>query len=95
MKEFTREQQELICDYFRGPGYPQPFGENVVTQLLSSMIASGKYEMEEYPRLAEAAIQLTKILALRFDEEAGCFESKPDPKSEGDIQSSEDFPIPF
>jgi hypothetical protein len=33
------------------------------------MIASGKYELEEYPRLAEAAIKLTAILVIRFDNE--------------------------
>ncbi|MEG4529875.1 hypothetical protein [Microcoleus sp. D2_18a_D3] len=69
MKGFTPEQLLAICEYFREPDCNQPHGEIVATQLLSAMIGSGKYELEEYPRLAEAAVKLTVILAARFHDE--------------------------
>lgn len=65
----TPEEKLAICDYFDDPNYPQPHGEVVAAQLLSAMIASGKYELEEYPRLAESAVRLTTLLAVRFHRE--------------------------
>jgi hypothetical protein len=67
MEEFTAEQKLKIRDYFDDPNYPQPHGEVMATQLLAAMIASGKYELEEYPRLVEVAIRLTGIFVIRLD----------------------------
>jgi hypothetical protein len=69
MEEFTAEQKLKIRDSFDDPNYSRPHGEIVVTQLLAVMIASGKYELEEYPRLVEAAVKLNAILVIRFDSE--------------------------
>ncbi|WP_445173116.1 hypothetical protein [Microcoleus sp.] len=69
MEKFTSEENLAIRDYFCVPDYPQPHGEVVASQLLSAMINSGKYKLEEYPMLAEAAIKLTAILAVRFHNE--------------------------
>lgn len=105
MKDFTSEEKLTVRDYFCEPSYPQPHGEVVAVQLLSAMITSGKYELEEYPRLAEAAIKLVAVLAVRFDREVnrerGAQETtnpKP-PASENDLNSDPDSeaydPIPF
>lgn len=67
MEGFTTEQFLKIRDYFDDPNYPQPHGEVMATQLLAAMIASGKYELEEYPRLVEAAIRLTGVFVIRLD----------------------------
>ncbi|MCC3473288.1 MAG: hypothetical protein JGK38_23830 [Microcoleus sp. PH2017_15_JOR_U_A] len=103
MEEFTTEQKLKIRDYFDDPNYSQPHGEVVATQLLAAMIASGKYELEEYPRLAEAAIRLTAILVVRFDDEVKREvreTTNPKPSaSEKDTNSDPDSeacdPIPF
>ncbi|WP_293341083.1 hypothetical protein [Microcoleus sp. CAWBG58] len=63
---FTASEQLFIQDYFTDPSYPQPHGEVVSTKLLAAMIASGQYEMEDYPRLVEASLRLTKILIAGF-----------------------------
>jgi hypothetical protein len=70
MEELTPEQRLAISKYFDTPDYHPPHGDIAVVQLLCAMIVSGKYEMSEYPRLAEAAIKLTRILAVEFDHEA-------------------------
>jgi hypothetical protein len=67
MEELTFDQKLMIRDYFDDPDYPQPHGEIMATQLLAAMIASGKYELEEYPRLLEASIRLVRKLVIRFD----------------------------
>lgn len=104
MEEFTTERKLKIRDYFDDPNYPQPHGEVVAAQLLSAMIASGKYELEEYPRLVEAAIRLTGIFVLRLDSQmCELRESRGDnpkpPASEPDRNSDSDSeaydPIPF
>ncbi|MEG4290608.1 hypothetical protein Q5692_18950 [Microcoleus sp. C2C3] len=102
MEEFTSEEKLAIRDYFDYPNYPQPHGEVVATQLLSAMIGSGKYELEEYPRLAEAAVKLTTLLAVRFHNEVKrevqeTITPKP-PVSEKDSMNSDSEaydPIPF
>jgi len=103
MEEFTLEQKLKICDYFDYPNYPQPHGEVMATQLLAAMIASGKYELEEYPRLVEASIRLASILAIRFDnhskelhESRGDDNPKPQVLEKGSTNSNADYdPIPF
>ncbi len=94
MEELTPEQQLAIAKYFDTPDFHLPHGDIAVVQLLCAMIVSGKYEMSEYPRLAEAAIKLTRILAVEFDREAKDITRKP----EGDagMAGSEPYdPIPF
>lgn len=100
MEEFTTEQYLKIRDSFDDPNYPRPHGEIVVTQLLAAMIASGKYELEEYPRLVEAAIKLNAILVIRFNDEVKREVQEttaPKPPLEKDAMNSEpDYdPIPF
>ncbi|MEG3838915.1 hypothetical protein [Microcoleus sp. herbarium14] len=103
MEEYTFDQKLKIRDYFDDPNYPQPHGEVVAAQLLSAMIASGKYELEEFPRLAEAAIKLTAILVIRFDNEVKRevreTTSPKSPTSERGTNSDPDSeaydPIPF
>ncbi len=105
MKELTFEQKLKIRDYFDDPNYPQPHGEIMAVQLLSAMIASGEYELDQYPRLVEAAIRLTGLLIVRLDSQMCDLrelrdESNPKPPaSENDLNSdpdSEDYdPIPF
>jgi hypothetical protein len=102
MAEFTGKEKLIICDYFSEPNYPQPYGEVLATQLLSAMINSGKYELQEYPRLAEAAIKLTAILAVRFHREVKREvreTTTPDPlvaeKDSMDSDSADYDPIPF
>ncbi|MEG4329878.1 hypothetical protein [Microcoleus sp. herbarium5] len=105
MEGFTPEQLLKIRDSFDDPTYSRPHGEIVVTQLLAAMIASGKYELEEYPRLVEAAVKLNAILVIRFDSEVhrevrGITDPKP-PESENSTNSDSDpnseayDPIPF
>lgn len=103
MEEFTTAQKLKIRDYFDDPNYPQPHGEIIATQLLAAMIASGRYELEEYPRLVEATVRLTAILVIRCDNEVKrevreTTVPKP-PASEKDTNSdpnSEAYdPIPF
>jgi hypothetical protein len=69
VEDFTAEQKLKIREYFEDPAYPQPHGEVMAAQLLAAMIVSGKYELEEYPRLVEASIKLTKILVIRFNDQ--------------------------
>ncbi len=102
MEEFTAEEKLTIRDYFFEPNYPQPHGEVVAAQLLSAMITSGKYELEEYPRLAEVAIKLAAILAVRSDREVKRDQETTAPKppaSDNDLNSDPDSeaydPIPF
>lgn len=102
MKEFTSEQEHIIRDYFCELSYPQPHGEIVAAQLLAAMIASGKYELEEYPRLAEAAIRLAGLLALRFDQVTREVQETTAPKPPALDKDSVNFnseadydPIPF
>ena len=102
MEKFTSEEKLTIRDYFGEPNYPQPHGEVVAAQLLSAMITSGKYELEEYPRLAQVAIKLAAILAVRFDKEVKCEQetttSPKSPASEEDSMNSDSEaydPIPF
>jgi hypothetical protein len=66
MKQFTPEEKRAIRDYFDSPNYDLPHAEIMVMRLLSAMIQSGKYQLEEYPRLAEASVKLTAILAVQF-----------------------------
>lgn len=104
MEGFTAEEFLVIRDYFDDPNYPQPHGEVMATQLLAAMIASGKYELEEYPRLVEAAIRLTDIFVIRLDaqmrelREVRADNPKP-PASENDMNSNPESeaydPIPF
>ncbi|MEG4251087.1 hypothetical protein [Microcoleus sp. Pol10D4] len=102
MEGLTPEQLLTIRDYFREPDCHQPHGEVVATQLLSAMIASGKYDLDEYPRLAEAAVKLTTILAVRFHNEVRReveeTTSPKSPDSEKDFTNSDSEvydPIPF
>ncbi|MEG4441982.1 hypothetical protein QUB47_19075 [Microcoleus sp. AT9_B5] len=106
MENLTPDQQLAIRDYFDDPNYPQPHGEVVATQLLSAMIASGRYELEEYPRLAEAAVKLTTILAVRFHTEVkrevttnpklpAAEKEKDSMSSNCDSNSADYDPIPF
>ncbi len=104
MEEFTPEQLLKIRDYFYDSRYSQPHGEVMATQLLAAMIASGKYELEEYPRLAEAAVRLTGVLVIRLDaqmrELCGLRADSPKPPaSEDDLNSDPDSeaydPLPF
>ncbi len=102
MKEFTSEEKLAIRDYFCEPSYPQPHGEVVAVQLLSAMITSGKYELEEYPRLAEAAVKLATILAVRFGKEVKIEHETTAPKPPASDKDSLSFnseadydPIPF
>lgn len=104
MKKFTSEQKLVIHDYFCEPSYPQPHGEVVAVQLLSAMITSGKYQLEEYPRLAEASIMLAAILAVEIDREVKR-EVQPETTSPKPLASEKDStnsnseadydPIPF
>lgn len=97
----TSEEELAIRDYFCDPSYPQPHGEVMATQLLSAMIASGKYELEEYPRLAEVAVRLTILLAVRFHRELNREVQEattPKPATAEDFTNSDDAgydPIPF
>ena len=104
MEGFTTEELLVIRDYFNDPNYPQPHGEVMAAQFLSAMIASGKYELEEYPRLVGAAIRLTDIFVIRLDaqmrELRDLRDSSPKPQaSENDLSSDPDSeaydPIPF
>ncbi|MEG4915764.1 hypothetical protein [Microcoleus sp. B7-D4] len=105
MEGLTPEQLLAIREYFCEPDCNQPHGEVVATRLLAAMLASGKYEMEEYPRLAEAAVSLTTILVVRFHNELkrGEVEEPRTPKSpelEKDSTNSDPAseaydPIPF
>ncbi|MEG4815619.1 hypothetical protein [Microcoleus sp. K5-D4] len=106
MEEFTFNQKLKIRDYFDDPNYPQPHGEVMATQLLAAMIASGRYGLEEYPRLVEAAIRLTGVCVTRFNAHMGELrelrdDNNPKPSaSENDLNSnpnSEAYynPIPF
>ncbi len=102
MEKFTAEEKLTIRDYFCEPSYSQSHGEVVAAQLLSAMITSGKYELEEYPRLAEAAIKLAAILAVRFDREVKREQETTAPKLPASDKDSMNFnseadydPIPF
>jgi hypothetical protein len=106
MEEFAFEQKLIIRDYFECPDYPQPHGQVVAAQLLAAMIASGKHELEEYPRLVEASIRLASIFAIRFDNQLselrvsqGDDNPKPQASEKGSTNSdpnSEAYdPIPF
>ena len=104
MEGFTPEQLLAIREYFCEPDCNQPHGEVVATQLLAAMLASGKYELEDYPRLAEAAVKLTTILVVRFHNELkrGEVEEPTSPKSPESEKDSTNFnseadydPIPF
>jgi hypothetical protein len=105
MEEFTFQQKLIIRDYFDDPNYPQPHGEVIATQLLAAMIASGKYELEEYPRLVEAAIRLAGVFVIRLNAQMCELrelrdDNNPKPSaSESDLNSnaaSEAYdPIPF
>lgn len=101
MEDFTSEEKLAIRDYFDDPNYPQPHGEVVATQLLAAMIASGKYNLEEYPRLAESAVRLTTLLAVRFHREVKReVRETTNPKSataedSTNFDSTGYYPIPF
>ena len=104
MEGYTTEQLLKIRDYFDDPNYPQPHGEVMATQLLAAMIASGKYELEEYPRLVEAAIRLTGLFVIRLDSQMSELREvrgdNPKPlASENDMNSNPESeaydPIPF
>jgi len=69
MEELTPEQFLKIRDSFCEPTYMRPHGEIVVTQLVAAMIASGKFELSDYPRLVEEAIKLNVLLVTRFESE--------------------------
>lgn len=101
MDEFTFNQKLKIRDYFDDPNYPQPHGEAMAAQLLAAMIASGKCELEEYPRLVEAAMKLTALLITRFDAQMCELrelrdDNNPKPSaSENDLNSSPDSEADF
>ena len=98
MEEFTFDQKLKIRDYFDDPNYPQPHGEVMATQLLAAMIASGKYELEEYPRLVEASIKLAAILIIRFKKQMCELrgDDSPKPQASEPTNSEADYdPIPF
>lgn len=92
MEGFTPEQLLAIREYFCEPDCNQPHGEVVATQLLAAMLASGKYELEDYPRLAEFHNELKR----------GEVEEPTSPKSPESEKDSTNFnseadydPIPF
>lgn len=102
-QDFVAADQIRIRESFIEGGYGQPHGEIVVNQLLAAMIASGKFDIPDYPMLIEEAFRLHSILVVRYDREAkreveGTVDPKP-PASETDTNSdpnSEAFdPIPF
>ena len=105
MEGLTPEQLLAVREYFCEPDCNQPHGEVVATRLLAAMLASGKYEMEEYPRLAEAAVKLTTTLVVHFHNELkrGEVEESTNPKSPEPEKSSTNSdslnpdydPIPF
>ncbi|XZN95047.1 MAG: hypothetical protein ACM65K_19545 [Microcoleus sp.] len=103
MKQFTFEQKLKIRDYFDDPNYPQPHGEVMAVQLLSAMIASGKYELDQYPRLVEAAIRLTGLLVIQLDSQMcelrelrGEYPKPPASEKDANFDDSEAYdPIPF
>jgi hypothetical protein len=101
MEDFTAEQKLKIREYFDDPTYPQPHGEEMVAKILAAMIASGKYKLEEYPRLVEAAIKLIHILIVRFDNQMAELRGDDIPKppasesTNSDPNSEAYDPIPF
>ncbi|MEZ2250228.1 hypothetical protein [Microcoleus sp.] len=103
MKQFTFEQKLKIRDYFDDPNYPQPHGDVMAVQLLSAMIASGKYELDQYPRLVEAAIRLTGLLVIQLDSQMcelrelrGEYPKPPASEKDASFDDSEAYdPIPF
>jgi hypothetical protein len=103
MEEFTLDQKLKIRDYFDVPNYPQPHGEVIAAQLLAAMIASGKYELEEYPRLVEASIRLANIFVIRLDNQMSELRGDDTPKPQALEKGSANFdpnseaydPIPF
>ena len=96
-EKFTAEQKLKIRDSFDDPCCSRAHGSIVVAELLAAMIASGKYDFEEYPRLVEEAFKLNALLTLRFDDEAKRKIETPKPLA-SELENS-DFeacdPIPF
>jgi hypothetical protein len=101
MEKWSSDQKSVILEYYDDPNYPQPHGQIVASQLLAAMIASGKYELEEYPKLVEASIALTNLFIIRVHDQMTGFRSGNDPKppasEKGSTTNSEaDYdPIPF
>lgn len=106
-KDFTHSEKSVIRDYFEDTNYPQPHGEVIAVQLLSAMVASGYYSLEDYPKLVEYAIKLTCLLVVELDKQLsselrdseGEDNLPKPPASEGDLNSDPDSeaydPIPF